>query len=267
MIKSTIVESKKQLNIVLNDDSIDKIIISRDSFDEQEIPILIEEIKKYKKIAFIKFERISRYEKFKNLRKETDALLKIEKLDGILICNIDSLYYITERIKHFNLDLEIQIDYSLNIYNKYSKNLIINSIDSKIKFVAGLELNNYDIKEIGFDTLVIYTYIPNMISSNCIYLNTNKCTKGKSIINNINYFKDRLNKKIYFKTYCKYCYNKIFNYVPLVLFDKMPDISNLGIKEVRYDFYFENENEVKNILNHSINTNEFTRGYLNKSLK
>ena len=267
MIKSTVVENKKQLNIVLKDDSIDKIIISRDSFNEDEIPILVKEIKSKNKISFIKFERISRYEKFKNLRKETDELLKIKELDGVLICNLDSLYYIAERINHFDLDLEIQVDYSLNIYNKYSKNIIINSINNKIKFVAGLELNKYDIKEIGFDTLVVYTYVPNMTSSNCIYLNTNKCTKGKSIINNINYFKDRLNKKIYFKTYCKYCYNKIFNYVPLVLFDKIHDISNLGIKEIRYDFYFENENEVKNILNSNVNFKDYTRGYLNKSLK
>ena len=267
MIKSVVVENRKQLDLVLKNSTIDKIIISRDSFSELEIPVLINKIKSKNKIAFIKFERISRYEKYKNLRKETDELLKIDGLDGILICNIDSLFYANERIKHFSLDLDIEADYSLNIYNKFSKDLISNSINNKIKFVAGLELNKFDIKEIGFDTLVVYTYVSNMTSSNCIYLNTNKCTKGKSIINNINYFKDRLNKKIYFKTYCKYCYNKIFNYVPLILFDKMPDISNLGIKEVRYDFYFENENEVKNILNHSINTNEFTRGYLNKSLK
>ena len=67
MIKSVVVENKKQLNIVLKDNSIDKIIISRDSFNEDEIPLLIKEIKSKNKIPFIRMERISRYEKFKNL--------------------------------------------------------------------------------------------------------------------------------------------------------------------------------------------------------
>ena len=267
MIKSVIVETKQQFNLVLNENSIDKIIISRDSFSESDIPILIKKIKSKNKLSSIKFERISRYEKFKNLRKETDILINSEGLDEILICNIDSLSYIEGRLKHYGLDLNVQVDYSLNVYNKFTKDVILKSFDNKIGFVAGLELNKYDIKEIGFDTLVIYTYVPNMITSNCIYMNTNKCTRGSNIINNTNYFKDRYNKKIMFKTYCKYCYNKIFNYVPLVLFDKDLEISNIGVKELRYDFYFENENDVKNKLNNRINDNEFTRGYLNKSLK
>ena len=267
MIRSVVVETIKQFDVVLKNDTIDKIIISRDSFSEKEIPLLINKIKLNKKLAFIKFERISRYEKFKNLRKETDELLNIEGLNGILISNIDSLFYIIERIKHFNLKLDIQVDYSLNVYNKYTKDLIIKSFNKEIGFVSGLELNKYDINDIVFDTLVVYTYVPNMISSNCIYLHTNKCTKGKNIITNTNYFKDRLSKKIYFKTYCKYCYNKIFNYLPLVLYDKISDISNIGIKEFRYDFYFENENEVRKILNNELYIKEYTRAYINKSLK
>ena len=264
---SVVIETKQQLNEVLKNDSIDKIIISRDSFDELEIPKILNDIKSHKKIAYIKFERISRYEKLKNLRKETDALLNLISLDGVLITNLDSLVYIVSRINHFNLDLEIQVDYSLNIYNEYAKNELLNNINSNLSFVAGLELNKYDIKEIGFDVLVVYTYIPNMTSSNCIYLNTNKCTKGKNIINNTNFFLDRYDKKVMFKTYCKYCYNKIFNYVPLILFDKISDINNLGIKEYRYDFYFESAKEVKDILNNNISLKDFTRGYINKSLK
>lgn len=266
MIKSVVVETNQQFNEVLKNNSIDKIIISRDSFNELDIPILIKKIKSHNKLAYIRFERISRYEKFKNLRKETDYLLKLSELDGVLICNIDSLYYILGRIELYNLDLDIQADYSLNIYNKFCKDEIIGSFNKKIGFVAGIELNKYDIKEIGFDVIIIYTYVPNMISSNCIYLNTNKCTKGKNVLNNTNYFKDRYNKKVNFKTYCKYCYNKIFNFVPLVLYDKLNDLKDLNIKEIRYDFYFENGKEVNDVLNNNINT-EFTRGYINKSLK
>ena len=266
MIKSVVIETKQQLNEVLKNNSIDKIIISRDSFNESDLPIIINKIKSYNKLAYIKFERISRYEKYISLRKETDELLKIVGLDGVLICNIDSLYYIMGRIEHFSLNLDIQLDYSLNIYNKYSKDEVTKIFNKKLGFVAGLELNKYDIKETGFDVLLIYSYVPNMVSGNCIYLNTNQCTKDKNIINNTNHFRDRYNKKIYFKTYCKYCYNKIFNYVPLVLYDKINDLYDLKINEFRYDFYFENAKEVNDILNNNINI-EFTRGYINKSLK
>ena len=264
---SAVVETKEQFNVVLNNDTINKIIISHDSFDEKDLEFYINKIKKNNKLAYIKLERISRYEKIKNLRKDTDTLLNLAGLDGIVICNLDSLYYAKKRIDHFKLNLNIDIDYSLNVYNSYSKKVINDIIGENVKFVTPMELNKPNIKEVIYDILVIYTYIPNMVSANCIYKNTNKCTKGKNIITNTNFFKDRMDKRIIFKTYCKYCYNRIFNFAPLILYDLKNNIKDININEYRYDFHFETAEEVKNVLNNTYNIKEFTRGYLNKPLK
>lgn len=107
------------------------------------------------------------------------------------------------------------------------------------------------------------------------------------------YIIDRKGKKLHYKTYCKYCYNKIFNTEPIYLLDKIDEIilrscnSRLQMQEsvgtdiirlprsgeclqspssYRLDFSFETENEVRDILNKKI-PESFTRGHFKNSIK
>ncbi len=311
------VETKKQFDIVLSSDVVSDIILSRDSFGEKELADLVIDIKKKDKKAFILMERISRYEEDDSFRLTTDRIYEIKNLDGIIIQNLDSYAYMLRKInKSANSDLQVELNYTMDCYNVETKKVLtrlynekrINAKEAPLFFTAPVELNIYELNDVGYDTFLIYSYIDTMVSANCLYKNiiepnkknvaTNMNAEGvnatnllhckyKFDFNHVNTYSshilDRKNKKLHYKTYCKYCYNKIFNTEPLYLIDKIDEIESIYSKgrkkegsnennarlntlKYRIDFSFENEEEVKNILK-GICPESFTRGHFKTSIK
>ncbi len=340
------VENRKQLEIVIASKNVSEIILSRDSFAEKDLPKLVNQIKESGKLAWILMERISRYEenmKFgikpnlkvephdsTDLRLSTDKIFEIKNLDGIIIQNLDSFAYMLRKInKVANEKLKVELNYTMNCYNNMTKNVFENMYNIKRKnaktvpllFTAPVELNIYELSVVGYDTMILYSYIDTMVSANCLKKNLNlgtgyiigkKGTLFKNVKNQDNttknsicknrfnfnkvedfssYIIDRKGKKLHYKTYCKYCYNKIFNTEPLYLLDKIDELGSALINfnksvdkkyiekdnsdltsginsksSFRIDFSFENEKEVNNILN-GICPDSFTRGHIKNSIK
>ena len=318
------VENEKQLNVAMEFSNVSDIILARDSFSDCELPKLVDFIKKHKKGAFILMERISRYEekmeiknlkflnsnsahtkdaiKVKNdLRLSTDKVYEIKNLDGIIIQNLDSFAYMLRAIKKStNPSLKVELNYTMNCYNQETKNLYETLYRNKRKngnnipltFTAPVELNIYEISDVGYDTLILYSYIDTMVSANCLRKNTKKVDDSlcqnrfnfNKVYDYSSYIIDRKGKKLYYKTYCKYCYNKIFNTEPLYLIDKIEELEliyreNLENQLVdrdfktysnnfkyRIDFSFENEKEVRDILSLK-KPLSFTRGHYKQSIK
>lgn len=305
------VENIKQLELVLTSKKVSDVILARDSFAEKDIHRHIDEIKKAKKRAWILMERISRYEEDMNktlaintyskrdksdekvdLRLSTDKIYEIKNLDGIIIQNLDSYAYMLRKInKAANENLLVELNYTMNCYNFETKKLYMdlynekrkNSKDVPLLFTAPVELNIYELSDVGYDTIILYSYIDTMVSANC--LRKNLALTGKNIDKKLkndlcknrfrfddvedytSYIIDRKGKKLYYKTYCKYCYNKIFNTEPLYLLDKVDEIESVHHKpKYRIDFSFENEKEVIDILqgNHK---DSFTRGHIKNTIK
>ncbi len=219
-----------------------------------------------------------------------------------------------------NDKLMVELNYTMNCYNQETKQALETLYNEKrnnskkvpLLFTAPVELNMYELCDVGYDTFVVYSYVDTMVSANCLYKNTHNASclccgnqtsrhQGVGLSNgyrgdqyepaNSFYILDRKNKKLHYKVYCKYCYNKIFNTEPLYLLDKIDEIesiyynrngrsiknadilanndstnSNIGPWKYRIDFSFENEKEVKNILN-SICPESFTRGHFKTSIK
>ena len=329
------VENLKQLEIVLSSKNVSEIIISRDSFAEDDLPKLVNKIKKSNRLVWILMERISRYEenmKFgikpnlkvephdsTDLRLSTDKIFEIKNLDGIIIQNLDSFAYMLRKInKAANEKLKVELNYTMNCYNNVTKNVYENMYNIKRKnaktvpllFTAPVELNIYELSEVGYDTMILYSYIDTMVTANCLRKNIvgvnvnhkvlcdgvgvkhresivgakhceptcKNCFRFNNVQDFSSYIIDRKGKKIYYKTYCKYCYNKIFNTEPLFLLDKIEEIQNAGIvgennrkgelcePAFRIDFSFENEQQVKDILAMKC-PKSFTRGHYKSSIK
>lgn len=276
------VETEKQLNIVLQYSNVKEIIIARDSFDEKKIYKYIEIIKNEGKSASILLERISRYDDLsgEKLRKSTDILLEIEGLNKIIIQNFDCFSYILRKMNIIsNKNIIVELNYTMNCYNNETKKVYemlynekCNNNEMKLRFTTPLELNNYEISDIKYDTIVVYGYVDTMVSANCIYKNTNKkcyqdnANKNNTIVSTIGVLKDRKNKNLYYKTYCKYCYNKIFNTEPTYLIDIINEYSCFFEMDKRIDFTFENENEVNEILQEK-RPASFTRGHIKNGIK
>ena len=289
------VENLKQLELVLNSNKVSEIILARDSFNEVDLPKLVNKIKKNKKLAWILMERISRYEELKDLRLTTDAIFDIKNLDGIIIQNLDSFAYMLRKANKFaNSGLMIELNYTMNCYNDVTKLVLKNLYNEKrnnasevpLHFTAPVELNVYELSDVGYDTIILYSYIDTMVSANCLRKNLetkpNTTCKNRFNFNKVqdfsSYIIDRKGKKLNYKTYCKYCYNKIFNTEPLFLLDKKDELvetykkyftkHEINTNELKYriDFSIENEKEVKDILSMKM-PNDFTRGHYKKGIK
>ena len=283
------VENVEQLDVAISHKDVNSIILSRDCFAESDILKYVNKIKKVKKQAWILMERISRYEELikpLNLRLSTDQIFNISNLDGIIVQNIDSFAYVIRKInKVANAKLLVELNCTMNCYNNETKKVYTeiynekrnNAKDVPLRFTSPVELNLYELSDVGYDTIILYAYIDTMVAANCLRKNLHKDIKElckykfnfDKVNNYLSYIIDRKRKKLYYKCYCKYCYNKLFNTEPLYLLDKINEFSkymNNNKIEYRIDFSIENGKEVLDILNRKIPFS-FTRGHYKKTIQ
>lgn len=160
--------------------------------------------------------------------------------DGVLIRNYESYMFLREHDYEGN----IVTDYNLYQFNSYAKEFWMNGkIEST---TAPLELNFRELKDVGLEQseLVIYGYLPMMVSAQCVKNTIEGCKKQKGMI----FIKDRYNKQFAVKNYCDYCYNMIYNTDPVVLADQKSEIIELNPKAIRLHFTTESKDDMRNIL-------------------
>lgn len=117
------------------------------------------------------------------------------------------------------------------------------------------------LRTVPYEALV-YGHLPMMVSANCIQRTSDRCDHRNRILR----LRDRMQKDMPVRCYCKYCYNQIFNAEPLVLYDLEEDIRALDPESVRYDFSIESENEVRKILSGAV-PGAMTRGHFRHGIE
>lgn len=249
MYKVVTVENEKQLEVVKSIDNIDEIFILSDTFKDYD---------KYNNVSL----RLSR------IGTDSESIkyyLRSKKLKSLMIRNIDQLSYFLKVNKRS--DVKIVIDWSLNIYNNSTKEIILDKLKNlDVKFTYPLELNTYELSDINMDELIVYSYVPVMVTNNCVLKTQDKCFDGKSLSSHTT-IKDRKNETLHIKTYCKNCYNQIFNPFPIYLLDIMDELNKINYTRIRYDFSFESEKEIKEILLENKKPQDFTRGHIKRGIE
>ncbi len=126
-----------------------------------------------------------------------------------------------------------------------------------LKDTVPLELNEGELRhrDNHFSELLVYGYIPLMISAQCVRKNLFGCTgKGDTV-----YLKDRYNSGFPVKCYCtpwegaspekaKYCYNIIYNSIPYGLPEERERVEKLKLKSLRLAFTTESPKEARAVL-------------------
>ena len=159
--------------------------------------------------------------------------------DGILVRNFESIQFLKER----KFDKSIVLDHNLYTFNpsarKFWQELSLRS------FTAPLELRYEELKELGvWDMeMLIYGRIPVMISAQCIHQNTKSCRK-----NEVSWLTDRKQMKFPVKNFCDFCYNVMYNAVPLSLFGHLQIIRDLKPAGLRLAFTIESKEETTMVL-------------------
>ena len=191
------------------------------------------------------------------LRNKDAALCeRFLERDELIIRNYDELGFLKER----GYKGRIKADHTLYTFNGASRRFLKEAgVNSD---TAPLELDFSELKSRGINEseLMIYGRIPMMISAGCVYKNshdgeclkelsekgTGKKTEDKDIIGE-SVITDRMGASFPVLHFCAFCYNVIFNSVPLSLHTEKERISRLSPAALRLYFTTENGEQTRSI--------------------
>ncbi len=172
-------------------------------------------------------------------RKEFFAALVDAGLDGFLVRNLESAGI----LKEMGLLQKAILDSHMYTLNGDAQQFWLK------EGIAGdtisLELNK---KEVRFrdnskSEFCVYGYLPMMVSVQCVQKNFDKCNRKNARLT----LKDRYKKNFQVVCNCEFCYNTIYNTLPLSLAKEAQEVKSLGISRYRLNFTLENREETEKI--------------------
>ena len=242
---SVLVETQEQLEAVLeNDNSVACIYVDSNldttGLDAELWNGISDRIHKKNIEVFLAMPRIFRNQTIEIFEQAYDNILT-RYFDGMLIRSMEEYQF----LKSKNYSGNIRLDYNLYIMNRFAKQFW-----KKQGITYGtipVELNKSEIVNLDSkqDEMIVYGYIPAMVTAQCVTSTVYGCKKDCKIT----MLKDRYQNEFPVKNQCRDCYNVIYNTAPLYLIDLKEDLEELNAERYRIQFSIENRDEVKQILN------------------
>ena len=268
---SASVETMDQLRTVSEHEAVGRIFVEDALYienDRETVKDLIHIAHENGKEVWFAMARIFRLEAEKVYNREFEELS--ETFDGILARNPESYLYLRER----GYEGVVMADAGVYQWNKEAKKYFKQY--GFAESTAPVELNYRELAQLGIEDmeLVVYGYLPVMVSANCVKKSLGKCDhkSGSS------WMADRYQKRFPMKNTCSYCYNVIYNIAPMVLLDQQEEIQELAPRSLRLSFTMENKKQTKEMLDlyerafmkgEKVESPdiEFTRGHFKRGVK
>lgn len=241
--------------------NINRLVVECELFTEDEMTRIIELCRVNEVECFLGLPRV-----FKGGLEWVDKL----DFDGFYIRNMSEYQYIRKSgIKGICV-----ADYTVYGFNDLALNVLReNGFD---EIVCPIELNEKELLHLNnYGELVVYGRMPLMISANCIDKTNGKChfPNGK-----FGYITDRKNASLPYVAACRYCYNVIYNSVPVFLIDKINEIlskKNFGLSLCFTDESPKTVGEIIDMTLMALNGNSsevivpetFTRGHFTRGVE
>ncbi len=174
-----------------------------------------------------------------SLRQEATGYLA-DGFDGFLVRNLEE-YALLRRL---SMGKRIQLDYSMYTMNREAQEFF------RSKGVSGMtapvELNHRELRDLdNHDVeLIVYGYQVLMVSAQCTRKNTAFCDRKKAVLT----LKDRKNACFTVQCHCDFCYNLLYNSVPMGLLRERDEVAELGFCGGRIQFTLEDAKETKSVL-------------------
>ena len=260
------VEREEQLDACLKAKNIQRIYLDEASFSEEDIRRFAKKIKERGMEAALRFRRIERREDpGKTCLSWLTENEETSLFSAFLFRSLDQVS-VLQRVERKNF--YSVFDYTLYSYNASALEVWKDFHAETITFP--IELNFREDKEFsswankaGLSTeLLFYGHLPMMVSANCVEKTRNRCTKNNHILG----LKDRQNKELSVRLYCKFCYNQIFNADVFSLFGLEKEVADLKPDSLRLEFTVESKNEVEEVLQGKT-AKSFTRGHFHKGIE
>jgi putative protease len=162
-------------------------------------------------------------------------------LDGFVVKSYDELAFVKDS---YPCKKEICLDHNMYTYSDYAKDSF--TLDGIMRDTVPLELNRKEVAHRNNQNseMILYGYLPLMVSAGCVHKNTSGCDKKSQIL----HLQDRYDVTFPVKNDCSECYNIIYNTKPLFLLQHEKELEKLNLSAHRIHFTFETQNEAEHIL-------------------
>lgn len=234
---NVLISDINQLKYVIKNRHVKRIYIEEFAINKSNVIDIVKRIHCENKEIFLAMPYMFRENDKKIFNKKFQETLS--EFDGFLVRNIEQYYNLNEK----HMENKVIFDYNVYAYNSRTKDFYF---DKGISTTVPLELNYNELKKRGCakEEIVVYGYMPVMISAGCSLKTCGQCSHSDTMYE----IKDKLNNKFKTKCVCDYCYNIMHNCKPLSLLKYERDVRSLNVESVRLNFTLETEKQVENIL-------------------
>lgn len=189
---------------------------------------------------------------------------------GYLARNIEEKFY----VRNSGCGKAVIFDHTIYSFNNMSKQALYNIGCGHT--TVPLELNCRELLARGCEgeEMVVYGYVPVMISAGCVKNTAGRCCNH---VSEDVYLKDRMGNQLLCKNNCTLCYNVIYNSKPISLLTKAAEVLNLGLKCIRLEFTNHSFCDTADIINRFAEQylngkpqeefRDFTRGHFTRGVK
>lgn len=242
------ISTKEQFSLALSYPDVSAIYVDYEGLFIDQIIEMSKLSQDAGKAFYVLLPHICRLSVYERLSKDIVTLMNYDQVNGFIIKNFEEAGLLLSIFESSRKHKELRLNHNMYIFNKDAK-LFWNEKGIN-QFTAPIELNEKELKSLGLDDceLMVYGYLPVMVSVQCLHSTTDSCNKCSAGADRMDYLLDRIDKKFYVKTHCSSCYNIIYNGQRLSLLDQADEVINLRPKGVRLDFTHETYDEIKAVL-------------------
>jgi len=243
---SVSVQTLQQFEIALSFGEVGRVYVDYDYLAMDTVLEMSNSTAKAGKKLYVTLPHICRLSTYQRLEKEISGIINNKNIAGFIAKNLEEITLLKSLLKTNGSDKDIILNYNMYVFNKEAKEFW-RELGIRC-FTAPLELNYQELKQLGISDseLLVYGYLPLMISAQCLHESTSGCKRCKN--NNTGHLIDRMGKKFLLQTNCIGCYNTIYNGQPLALHKYQSEVMNLKPSALRMDFTFETAEEVEKVL-------------------
>ena len=242
------VSTKDQFEIVLTYPDITSIYADYDGFTLKQLTDMAKAAAAFGKAYYIMLPHICRLKTYEQLSKDAAVLLEHDEVSGFVIKNFEEAELLSRLFQNTGQQRHLRLNHNMYIFNKDAKQFWRKK--GIHHFTAPAELNENELRTLDLQDceLMVYGYLPVMVSVQCLHENTKQCNKCQAGTLRTDFLVDRLGKKFFVTTHCNGCYNIIYNGQRLSLLGQADKILDLQPEAIRLNFTIETSKEMKSVL-------------------
>ncbi len=193
--------------------------------------------------------------------------LKAAHFDELIVRTLEEPGYLKEK------GIDIPLVFDANIYAWNRAAIEGYTAMGASRLTLPVEQNSRELSGLKYDgaELIAYGHLPVMVTAQCVHRTISKCDKKPACL----FMKDRTGRDFPVKNICRFCYNTIYNPMPLTLIGEEKAVMKLDPAVLRLSFTIESPAEIRDILNAyesaflrgekiDIPFRDYTRGHFNR---